>query len=330
MRPALAPLRIRLGNSSASGAQRLFKFFNSFITTEPNSIEVLICDEAHRVRKNSNNRYTRREERSDLPQIDELLRIAKLNIFFIDENQIVRPDEIGSVALIMEAAERFGVRTEEIAEFTLKTQFRCSGSDAYLQWLDRVLSITDSEETSFDARMQFEIFSDPSEMMAEIRKRNVEKKNSARIVAGFCWPWSKPNQDGTLVNDVRIGEFAMPWEKKDTFWKWATDDSGMEQVGTVYTAQGFEFDYIGVIFGNDLIYDGDKQQWRSVPQNSHDSQVKRNNPGLARHLQNVYRVLMSRAHRGVYVCFMDKETEHRFRSALPQSGGVASSEQIGQ
>jgi len=83
-----------------SRAQRLFKFFNSFITTEENSIEVLICDEAHRVRKTSNSRYTRREDRSNLPQIDELLRVAKLNIFFIDENQIVRPEEIGSIALI--------------------------------------------------------------------------------------------------------------------------------------------------------------------------------------------------------------------------------------
>jgi uncharacterized protein len=305
-------------------AQRLFKFFNSFITTQPDSIEVLICDEAHRVRKSSNSRYTRREDRSNLPQIDELLRIAKLNIFFIDENQIVRPDEIGSVALIKEAAGRFGIKAEDVAEFTLQTQFRCSGSDAYLQWLDKTLGITDSEEVLFDARMQFKIFSNPSEMMTEIRQRNSEKKNSARIVAGFCWPWSKPNLDGTLANDVRIGDFAMPWEKKDTFWKWATDDSGMEQVGTVYTAQGFEFDYIGIIFGNDLIYDGEKQQWRSVPQNSHDTQVKRNNPELARHLQNVYRVLMSRAHRGVYVYFMDKESERHFRGALPELDGSLS------
>ena len=90
---------------------------------------------------------------------------------------------------------------------------------------------------------------------------------------------------------------------------------GMEQVGTVYTAQGFEFDYIGVIFGNDLVYDADKQHWKSVSQNSHDTQVKRNNPDLTRHLQNVYRVLMS---RGVYVYFMNKETEQHFKSALPE------------
>jgi DUF2075 family protein len=301
-----------------SRAQRLFKFFNSFITTEENSIAVLICDEAHRVRKTSNSRYTKREARSNLPQIDELLRIAKLNIFFIDENQIVRPEEIGSIALIKEAARRFGVASEDVSEFELKTQFRCSGSDAYLQWLDKVLGITDSEAVGFDARMEFKIFASPSEMMDQIRRRNAEKKNSARIVAGFCWSWSKPNSDGTLVNDVQIGDFAMPWEKKDAFWKWATDDSGMEQVGTVYTAQGFEYDYIGVIFGNDLVYDADSCAWTSISTNSHDTQVKRKNPELTRHLQHVYRVLMSRAHRGVYVHFMNSETEKHFRSALPE------------
>ena len=108
------------------------------------------------------------------------------------------------------------------------------------------------------------------------------------------------------------------WEKKDTFWKWATDDSGMEQVGTVYTAQGFEFDYIGVIFGRDLVFDSEVKQWKSIPQYSHDTQVKRKNENLTRHLKNVYRVLMSRAHRGVYVHFMDKSTEMRFRESLPK------------
>ena len=124
------------------------------MTMESNSIDILVCDEAHRIRKNSNNRYTKREARSDKPQIDELIDVAKLSIFFIDENQIVRPDEIGSLQLIKDAALRFGIDEADIAEFELKTQFRCSGSDAYLQWLDKTLGITDSESTSFDARMR--------------------------------------------------------------------------------------------------------------------------------------------------------------------------------
>jgi len=299
-------------------AKNLFKFFNSFITTEPDSFDVLICDEAHRIRESSVSRYTPRVQRTNSPQVDELLRVAKLNIFFIDEYQIVRPNEVGSIAMIKEAAKRFGIDESNTTEFELQTQFRCSGSDAYLQWLDHVLEIRDTEITEFDAKMEFRIFTDLSSMMSEIRKRNKEKLNSSRIVAGFCWPWSKPNPDGSLVKDVKIGEFEMPWENKDQFWKWATDDSGMEQVGTVYTAQGMEFDYIAVIFGSDLVYDFEKNQWKAIPTNSHDSQVKRNNPALVNHLKNVYRVLMSRAHKGVYVYFMDKDTEKYFRSHMPE------------
>src|SRR3989344_3558795 len=297
-------------------AKNLFKFFNSFTSAEINSFDVLICDEAHRIRESSVNRYTPKKQRPDLPQIDELMQVAKLNIFFIDENQIVRPNEIGTVAMIKDAAVRFGVKEVDIAEFELKTQFRCSGSDAYLQWLDNVLDIQPSDIARYDPKMEFRIFDSPSKMMKTIRARNRDKKNSARIVAGFCWPWSKPNVDGTLVNDVKIGDFEMPWEKKDEFWKWATDDSGMEQVGTVYTAQGFEFDYIGIIFGNDLVYDQEKKEWISQPKYSHDTMVTRNNAELTKHLKQVYRVLMSRAHRGVYVYFMDKETERYFKDNL--------------
>lgn len=299
-------------------AKNLFKFFNSFIITEPNSFDVLICDEAHRIRESSMSRYTPRVQRTDLPQVDELLRVAKLNIFFIDEYQIVRPNEIGGVLMLKKAAKRFGIDDKNIAEFELKTQFRCSGSDAYLQWLDHVLDIRDTEITEFDAKMEFRIFDNPSDMMSEIRNRNREKPNSARIAAGFCWPWSEPKRDGSLVNDVKIDGFERPWERKDQFWKWATDDSGMEQVGTVYTAQGFEFDYIAVIFGNDLVFDSVKNKWRAIPENSHDTQIKHNNSNLTNYLKNVYRVLFSRAHRGVYVYFMDKNTEKYFRSHMPE------------
>lgn len=297
-------------------ARSLFKYFNSFIGVKPNTFDVLVCDEAHRIRETSMNRYTPKSLKTDLPQIDELLSVAKLGLYFIDEYQVVRPNEIGSVALIKETAHRFGIKDENIAEYELNTQFRCSGSDAYLQWLDKILDIRETHVDGFDTRMEFKIFDDPSVMMNEIRKRNTEKPNSARITAGFCWPWSKPNIDGLLVNDVKIGDFEMSWEKKDEFWKWATDVSGMEQVGTVYTAQGFEFDYIGVIFGNDLVYDLVQDKWIAKPQNSHDTAIIRGNSKLADHLKHVYRVLLSRAHKGVYVYFMDKETEQYFKSNL--------------
>src|SRR5712691_259877 len=311
-------LRKLVGNR----ARGLFKFFNSFVSAEKDVFDVLIADEAHRIRETSSRGWPR-PVRSDVPQVYELLKVARLCIFFIDEKQIVRPNEVGSIQLIKDAAEKFGVRADEIGEFELHTQFRCSGSDAYLQWLDHVLAIREAESSRFDERMELRIFDDPGVMMEEVRARNREKKNSARIAAGFCWRWSKPRRDGSLVNDVKIGDFEMPWEDKDNFWKWATDDSGMEQVGTVYTAQGFEFDYIAVIFGNDLVYDVKKNAWKAVPAHSFDTQVTRGNPDLTEHLKSVYRVLLSRAHKGVYVHFMDQGTRRYFESHFGRRVEVA-------
>ncbi len=299
-------------------ARNLFKFFFNFTTCRKNEIDVLICDEAHRIRKDSYDFKIPAKFRSKNPQIEDLIKPAKISVFFIDELQIVRPNEIGSVDLIKESALKLGIKAENIHEYELKTQFRCSGSDAYLQWLDNILGLRETEYQYLtkELKMEFKIFDDPVELKKAIDEKNKEKKNCARIVAGFCWPWSKPLPDGTLVKDVKVGNLEMPWERKNSFWKWATWDEGMEQVGTVYTAQGFEFDYIGVIFGNDLIYNPTKKDWEAKPENSYDVLVKRNNPMLLKHLKAVYRVLMSRAHKGVYVYFMDKNTEEYFKSKI--------------
>jgi|TARA_B100001971_G_C18243852_1_gene572780 hypothetical protein len=306
-------LRKILGVRSA----KQFKFFNSFMTYSENSIEVLICDEAHRIRRTSESRYTPAVSRTGEPQIDELIKASKLSVFFIDEHQVVRPNEMGSVNLIKGSANKFNAKIYEMDE--LKTQFRCGGSAKYLELIEKILKIKEEGEEfeiEPDNKMEFNIVDSPHKLKSILDQKNHEKKNSARLVASFCWPWSKPNHDGSLVNDVKIGDFEMPWEKKDQFWKWATDDSGMDQVGTVYTAQGFEFDYIGVIFCKDLVWNKSKNDWEAKPENSYDTEAKRNNPNFVKHLKNIYRVLLSRAHKGVYVYFMDKDTEDHFRSKL--------------
>jgi DUF2075 family protein len=309
-------------------ASNLFKFFFNFTQHKDNEIEVLICDEAHRIRSDSSDFRVPRRFRSRSPQVNDLVRPAKLSVFFIDEHQIVRPKELGSIALIKEAAKKHDIDDDDIIEFELKTQFRCSGSDAYLQWLDKTLDIRDSDINYFDSKMKFIICNDPLSLKKAIDERNKRKENCARLVAGFCWPWSEPRTDGSLINDVKIGDFEMPWEKKNEFWRWATDRTGMQQVGTVYTAQGFEFDYIGIIFGPDLVYRKNEGGWLARPEKSFDRMVTTNNPNLIKHLKSVYRVLLSRAHRGVYVYFMDKETEEYFRLRMKMAGAISDNAEI--
>ena len=86
----------------------------------------------------------------------------------------------------------------------------------------------------------------------------------ARIAAGYCWPWSDPRPDGSLEPDVIIGDWARPWNLKGEraiggappSALWATDPAGFGQVECVYTAQGFEYDWNGVIIGPDLVWRG--------------------------------------------------------------------------
>jgi DUF2075 family protein len=305
-------------------ADKLFRYFNSFKEKKysENAIDVLICDEAHRIRKTSNDRYTRRQYRSEIPQIDELIRAAKVSIFFIDDFQVVKPEEIGSSNLIRKTAINLDA---DIYEFQLKTQFRCSGSDGYLNWIDNTLGIRETANRilTADDKMDFRIFDSPHKLLAATKAINEVKPNSARMVAGFCWPWSNPNPNGTLVEDVVIGDFKMTWEGKDNrilakgippWYLWAFDPNGVNQCGCIYTVQGFEFDYIGVIFGNDLMYDNKQKAWVAKRENSYDPNFR--GIDFMQYAKSVYRVLLTRGMRGCYVYFVDKGTERFFKSCI--------------
>ena len=145
-------------------------------------------------------------------------------------------------------------------------------------------------------------------------------------MAGFCWPWSDPDSQGNLRNDVKIGDYQRPWNAKpesrilaDGIPKstlWAYDPNGINQIGCVYTAQGFEFDYAGVIIGKDLTYDLDKQQWIGNPAQSADGVVRRAKVTFTDLVKNTYRVLLSRGMKGCYIYFQDKDTERFFKSRI--------------
>jgi len=144
---------------------------------------------------------------------------------------------------------------------------------------------------------------------------------TARLSAGFCWRWSDPRPDGTLEPDVKIGEWRMPWNAKANAGKlaqgipksdyWATDPRGVDQVGCVYTAQGFEYDYAGVIWGRDLVY-RPRKGWIGQPEFSQDPILKRGatkDPAAFTALvKNTYRVLLTRGLRGCYLYFEDDQT----------------------
>jgi uncharacterized protein len=296
-----------------------FGYFNSFANAEPRKFDVLICDEAHRIRETSNNRFTRKDARSEMPQVEELMRAAKVSVFFIDDLQVVRPGEEGSSRLITEAAARLGI---PLIEHELETYFRCGGSEAYVAWVENTLDLRRTPSTLLDPQEEFDfdVVDSPQELEALIRAKAAQGF-TARLSAGFCCRWSEPLPDGSLVPDVRVGHWSMPWNAKSNAGRlaagipkenfWASDPRGVDQVGCVYTAQGFEYDYAGVIFGRDLVW-RPRTGWLGQPEHSHDSIVKRatrDNPQRFTELvKNTYRVLLTRGLKGCYVYFEDDQT----------------------
>jgi hypothetical protein len=302
-----------------------FKYFNSYMQAEKNAVDVLICDEAHRLRRVSASRYTPKTERTDKPQIKELIDSSKVSVFFIDDVQVVRPDEIGSVEYIKKHAK---ANDCAIHEYELEAQFRCSGSDAFVNWVNNTLGIRRTANAIWtgDEDFDFRIYDTLESLETAIRNKD-KKGHKARMTAGFCWEWSKkPKSDGTLHEDVIIDGFRRPWNARPEATKlakgipkatlWAHDPNGINQIGCIYTAQGFEFDYVGVIFGNDLVYDLDEQKWIGKPENSGDPVVRRSKDQFIDLVKNTYRVLLSRGLKGCYVYFMDKDTERFFKSRI--------------
>jgi hypothetical protein len=63
----------------------VLKYFNNYRNAAPGEIDALICDEAHRIRETSNDRFPPKAKQSTEPQIRELPRAAKVAVFFIDD-----------------------------------------------------------------------------------------------------------------------------------------------------------------------------------------------------------------------------------------------------
>lgn len=326
-KPLIEAIRDKINHNTA---KLLFTNLNPYVPSrmKENQIDVLIIDEAHRIQKSSNSQWTKPGDRTDMPQIDQLIRSAKTSIFFIDDKQVIRYLEVGNTDLIKEAAQKIYCPIEEIE---LVSQFRCAGSENYLDWLEYVLGhskqriMFNPTKENFD----FRIIDSPEKLYELIQQKNSEPGKTARLTAGYCWEWSKElDQNGELIKDVRIGNFAMPWETHDNvvppkgyvrWYEWAYKPEGIKQVGCIYTAQGFEFDYIGVIIGPDLKYDRSHDCLVGNPQGTKDPVLRRQKEGLEDYVKNIYRVLLSRGLKGCYVYFIDKEIEQFFKLKMVNS-----------
>jgi len=297
------------GTKKQIDIKNMFSGSGAFCDTPKNTFDVLVVDEAHRLNEKSG-LYSNVGEN----QIKEIIESSRYSVFFIDEHQRVTLKDIGTEAEIEKYALEAGA-TIEHAE--LDSQFRCNGSDGYIEWLNDVLQI--EETANFDSTGDFNydlrVFKDPNEMRREIARKN-SVNNKSRLVAGYCWNWISSGKNKNDVYDIELPEFdfKMSWNLGSTD-TWAIDEKSINEAGCIHTCQGLEFDYVGVIIGDDLRYEGGRVISDYTKRARTDSSLK----GLGklnavereevadRIIRNTYRTLMSRGMKGCYLFCVDKE-----------------------
>ena len=298
-----------------------FQNSGNYVDVEANAIDALVVDEAHRLTEKSCFMNNLGEN-----QMKEIINAAKFSVFLIDEDQRVTLKDVGSIDAIKQFAEELGA---EVSELRLESQFRCNGSDGYLNWLDNLLEIKNNNNfIDLDFNYDFKVFDDPNKMREAIIEKN-EKNNKSRIVAGYCWDWFKVEQNNTHYYDIKIPkfQFGMSWNLGENSQVWAIEKDSINEAGCIHTCQGLEFDYVGVIVGDDLRYENGHIVTDVTRRASTDQSVKgwkkmmKENPEeaiklLDRIIKNTYKVLMTRGMKGCYVYCTDDQLRDYIRSMV--------------
>ena len=306
------------GNYTQKYIGSLFKGSGCFIDSQKDEIDVLLVDEAHRLNEKSGIFKNKGEN-----QIKEIINSAKLSVFFIDEEQRVTLSDIGSIDEIRRLAKEAGAN---VIEDELTAQFRCNGSDGYLNWIDDVLELKNTANfDGFDFDYEIEVVDNPSEMREKILEKN-KVNNKARLLAGYCWDWiSKGNYNNY---DIVFPEynFKMKWNLTSKE-PWAIGKNSVNEIGCIHTCQGLEFDYVGVIIGEDLRYENNRVISDFSKRAKTDQSLKgikklyKNDKEKALEkadeiIKNTYRVLMTRGMKGCYIYCVDKELQKYIKDRI--------------
>lgn len=267
--------------------------------TPVNGLDVGIYDEAHRMQKKPY-MYPGND------MLEDAIKAARISVFFVDEDQRITVFDKYSVKTIEEYARREGAVLHR--PYELVSQFRCDGSDGYISFLNNLLELKRTANTSFEFnKLKVKVFDDPVAMRDELRELN-RINNKARMISGYCFDWNVKNKRGDW--DIELpGGFRAKWnlEKDD---HWAVNPASFEEVGCIHTCQGMEFDYVGVIIGRDLYYkDGHVRTDRNaVSKDDKSSGIGRrttSDEDADQLIRRTYKVLLSRGLKGCYIYCVD-------------------------
>ena len=292
--------------------------------------DLLICDEAHRLhRREGLAQYPGHDKTSqelgldtNATELDWLIAVSRMQLLFYDPDQSVRPSDITGAMFEQTISQ------QNRYQLTLNSQLRCLGGEDYIKYIHEVLNYqgfnpdaaADFHGKTAVMREGASVFGVPSpesfegyslkmyddldSMMDEINRLDQEEGLSC-AVAGYAWKWvSQKHPDDPTVVDIPIGRGYI-WNR--TYTDWIHSDRKPNEIGCIHTVQGYDLNYVGVIFGPEIVYDTHTKRIEVIKKNYKDQLGKAvgdNEEALRAYVLNIYSTLLTRGIHGamIYVC----------------------------
>ncbi|MGB8191991.1 MAG: DNA/RNA helicase domain-containing protein [Chitinophagaceae bacterium] len=278
--------------------------------------DILIVDEAHRLRRRSNiTNYRDFDNKNRLlnlgnegTELDWVLQKGDRQILFYDHRQSVKPSDI--------VKDQFDSLLKSSVSLQLHSQFRVKGGTDYITYIQKLLdtSLTSKEPVYKDDKYDFRLFDSLRDLKAELDSKEKEF-GLCRLVAGYSWEWKSKKAD---VPDIIIEDLGLKWNSE--YNQWINSDNAANEVGCIHTTQGYDLNYAGVIFGKEISYDPKAKRIVMIPKNYHDRKGKagiKDEAKLHEYIINIYKTLMFRGIRGTFVYVCDDKLRAYFKKYIP-------------
>ncbi|TMT00088.1 DUF2075 domain-containing protein [Apilactobacillus kunkeei] len=246
--PEILKVYKKMAGSQDNVLKKNFNRPTSFINQNDKNhqnVDITIIDEAHLLLSRGdhyNNFYYDN-------QLSEIIKRSQITILVFDHRQVLRTKSFWNLDRLHHIIDPY-----TNGEYHLTHQFRMTASDSLVQWIN---TFTDGKLTPLPANAKdnydFRIFDNAEEMRKAIFARN-EEVGLSRIVSTSGYP---STLDGGK-HYVTEPDFKMPWDQYNyTQTPWAEIPETVNEVGSMFTCQGFDLNYVGVILGPPIYLDGD-------------------------------------------------------------------------
>ncbi len=281
--------------------------------------DLLIIDEAHRLRQykniswmgafKKNNRSLGLDDTGT--ELDWIIANSKNQIFFYDSAQSVKPSDIPSSHF-----EKL-LNEKNTIEIELQSQMRSKGGNDYITFVDLLLNIKRNEKEKYlDENYDLVIFDSLVDMYEQLTIKE-EKHGLCRLIAGYSWPWISDVRGETPdAMDIEIEGLKFQWNRTPD--DWINSPNAFNEVGSIHTTQGYDLNYTGIIFGEEIVYNKQTKEIEIISDNYFDKYGKQQatDEDLKAYIINIYKTIMYRGIRGTYIYACDKNLSEYFKEHI--------------